>query len=73
MFEEIGGAFAADFELAHVAEVEDSRRRADREMFLDDTAVTKRHFEPAEFSHSGAESAVERMQRGLLDRIHPPV
>ena len=50
---------AADLELAHVAQIENSRRIADRKMLLDDAGVTNGHLETTENRHSCAEFLVK--------------
>ena len=50
---------SADFELAHVTQIENSGRIADRKMLLDNPAVTNGHLETTENRHSCAEFLVK--------------
>src|SRR5262249_14498624 len=63
-------ARSRDLELAHVTQIEDSRRGADRAMLLDDAAVLQRHLETSEHRHSRAESVMEIEEGSALWRIH---
>ena len=49
----------AELELAHVAQIENSRRIADRKMLLDNPAVAHGHLETTENGHPRAEFLVK--------------
>ena len=54
-FEQFQRARSAYLEFAHVAQVEETRGGAHREMFLDNPAEADRHREAAELGHPRAE------------------
>ena len=61
---------AGDLDLAHVADVEQPRARADRHVLGDDAAagVFDRHVPAAEGDHFGARGAVAGIERRFLER-----
>src|SRR5262249_36123045 len=61
---------SADFELAHVAQIENPCRGSDREVFGDDPSVAEGHLKTTENCHAGTEFLVENEQRGALGRVH---
>src|ERR1700730_9996938 len=61
---------SANFKLTHVAQIENSRGRADRKMLLDNPAVTDGHLETTENRHPCAEFLVNVKQGSALGHIH---
>src|ERR1700730_392810 len=61
---------SANFKLTHVAQIENSRGRADRKMLLDNPAVTDGHLETTENRHPCAEFLVKVKQDSALGHIH---
>jgi hypothetical protein len=59
---------AADFDLTHVADIEQPDRRADGLVLVDDPGVLDRHVPTAEIHHLGAQPAVDGIQSGGLER-----
>ncbi len=59
---------AGDLDLAHVADVEQPRALADSQVLGGDAGVLDRHVPPAKRDHSGARSAMESVERRLLER-----
>jgi hypothetical protein len=57
-----------DFELAHVADVEEADCAADGAVLLDDTRVLHGHFPAAERHHAGAGLDVRVVERSALQR-----
>ena len=60
----------ADFELAHVAQIENPCRGADGQVFGDDPGVADGHLVTTENCHAGGEFLVEGEQRGTLGSLH---
>ena len=58
---------AGDFDLAHVADVEQPGARAHRHVLVGDAGVFDRHVPAAELDHPRAERAMSRVERGLLE------
>ena len=61
---------AADFDLAHVADVEETDARADGVMLVEYPGILDRHVPAAEVHHLGAHLAVRGVQCGTLERGH---
>ncbi len=61
------GVAAGDFDLAHVADVEEAGARAHREVLVGDAAVFDRHLPSAKWDHAGA-SATWRANSGVRRR-----
>src|ERR1035438_6300280 len=60
---ELGRLGAANFDLAHVADIEDAHRMAHGVVLFDDSGVLDGHVPPAEIHHPGAEPAMDGVQR----------
>jgi len=59
--------FAGEFELAHVADVEQAGARANGHVFVGDAGVFERHVPSAKGNHLGARRAVASVERRLLE------
>ncbi len=62
------GVLAGDFDLAHVAHVEQPGSFANRQMLGDDARVFDGHVPAAKGHHPGAGGAVTSVERRLLER-----
>src|SRR6266446_1194786 len=71
MLEQRERLWSPQFELAHVAQVENAGGRAHRQMLFYDTAIVERHLEAAKLRHSRAELAMQTEKGRVLDRLHP--
>ena len=56
---------SADFDFAHVADVEKARGGAGGHVLGDDAGIFNRHVPAAEIHHPGAHAAMDRMERSL--------
>src|SRR3546814_15491920 len=66
-FERLGGALAAEHELAHVADVEQPGAVARPQMFGHDAVILDRHVIAGEFDHARAARAVPGVKRPRFD------
>jgi hypothetical protein len=57
-----------DFDLAHVADVEQPGSCPDGVVLVDDAGVFDWHVPAAEFDHTGTKRSMARVERGLLER-----
>jgi len=64
--EQFKGLGPFDFDLPHVAHVEQARQRPGISVLLDDARVLDRHGPSAEFGHRRAQGQVTLVQRGLF-------
>ncbi len=67
-FERFGGAFTAEHELPHVADVEQARIVARPQMFGHDAVILDRHVIAGEFDHPRAPCTVPGVERQRFDR-----
>ena len=67
---ELQRAFAADFDLAHVAHVEQPGLAAHREVLLDHALVLHRHFPAGKFHHFRARAPMRGIKRSSFAPLH---
>ena len=65
---ELGGFGAVDFDLAHVADIEDADGAAHGVVLIDDAGVLDGHVPPAEIHHLGSQGAMNGIERSGFER-----
>ena len=65
---ELRGFEAVDFDLAHVADIEEADGAAHGVVLIDDAGVLDGHVPPAEIHHSGSQGSMNGMERSGFER-----
>ncbi len=66
--DQLGGFRPADFDFAHVADVEEADGIADGVVLVDDAGVLDGHIPAAEIDHFGAESPMDGIEGRVAER-----